>query len=75
MQMNTYKVIFAKNTPISCDQLPGQTSLKSEYYYEHKKGQLIYALINAASEQDALVMAAKIIKEVTERTFGVDYIQ
>lgn len=72
--MNTYKVIFAKNTVISCDLLTGQLILKDGYYYEHKKGQLIYALINAVSEHEAISIACKIVREVTERTFGVDFV-
>jgi len=71
--MNTYKVIFARNVVLSC-VIENHAVLNKEYYYEHDKGQLMYALINAENEADAIHKSNKIIREVTEMIFGNDYI-
>lgn len=72
--MNIYKVIFAKNEVISCHQLDDRVSLKSEYYYEHDKGKIIYALIKAIDEDDAIGKSDAIVKEVRSKVFGNDFI-
>jgi len=71
--MNTYKVIFARNEPLSCE-ITNKVILNGDYDYKHDKGQLIYALIKADSEEDALNKSDKIIKEVTEKVFGSDFV-
>ncbi|MES2704369.1 MAG: hypothetical protein V4649_17140 [Bacteroidota bacterium] len=72
--MNIYKVIFAKNTVIDCHPVDNHFKLEGQYYYEHDKGQPIYAIIKAPSEPDAVQMANGIIREVNEKVFGRDYI-
>jgi hypothetical protein len=72
--MKTYKVIFARNNAIMCELLPHQVKLKNGYYYEHEKGKLIYALIEADSEEEALIIADRIIKEVYIKVFGQDFV-
>jgi hypothetical protein len=71
--MNTYKIIFAKNEVVSCELL-NKVILGKECDYEHDNGRLIYALINAENESDALNKSGKVIKEVTEKVFGNDFV-
>ena len=72
-EMNTYKIIFAWNEVLSCELL-SKVVLGDEYYYEHDKGRLIYALVKAVNESDAISKCDKIIKEVTEKIFGSDFV-
>ena len=72
--MNIYKVIFAKNEVISCDLISNKFELSEDYLYHHDKGQLIYAIIKANSEEDALNKSDQIIKEVAKKVFGIDFI-
>lgn len=72
--MNVYKLIFARNTVVACCLANNQIKLDSEYYYEHDKGKVIYAVVKAPTEDDAIAKGHKIIKEVTEKVFGSDYL-
>ena len=72
--MNVYKLIFAKNTVVSCNHIKNQIKLDAQYYYEHDKGQLIYAIVKASNEDDAIATGNKIVKEVTEKIFGSDFL-
>jgi hypothetical protein len=55
---------------MSCKLLPNHVKLKGSHYYQHDKGCVIYAIIEAPTEADALAKAAEIVQQVTERTFG-----
>jgi len=72
--INVYKVIFAKNRVISCRNAGASASMTTAYHYEHDKGYLIYAIIKAETEADALAIADCIIKDVTEKTLGSDFV-
>lgn len=72
--MNVYKLIFAKNVVISCDLVSGKFELNEDYLYHQDKGQLIYAIVKADNEAEALNKGGQIIKEVTEKIFGIDFI-
>lgn len=74
MKMSIFKVIFAKNKAISCREMDQSVRLQDDYFYEQKNGQPIYAIINAKDENEALRVAEDIVREVTEKTFGSDYI-
>lgn len=71
--MNTYKIIFAKNTVLSCE-IVGNMLINSDHYYEHDKGQLIFALVHAENELDATNKGYKIIREFNEKIFGSDFV-
>jgi hypothetical protein len=61
--MNTYKVIFANNEPIS-SQVSGQRfDHDSEYYYE-LKGQVMYAMVKANNEETAKNAAKRLISNI-----------
>jgi hypothetical protein len=66
--MNTYKIIFAKNTVMTCE-IVNKVVLANDHY-EQQKGHLIYAIIKAESEADAVNKANEMIKVVTENNFG-----
>ena len=72
--MNMYKLIFAKNAVISCDLMTGKFELSQDYMYHQDKGQLIYAIVKADNEEDAINKGGQIVKEVTEKVFGNDFI-
>jgi hypothetical protein len=68
--MNIYRVIFAKNEVLSCMEVSNTTVLNGWYQYEHKNGRLIYAIVQAETEENALTIAHLIIKEVEEQAIG-----
>ena len=72
--MNIYRVIFAKNEILSITEVSNNTVLKGSYQYEHKNGKLIYAIVNAETEENASTIAGMIVKEITKRVFGNDYV-
>jgi hypothetical protein len=72
--MNTYRAIFSKNEIISITEVNDTTIMNGLYQYEHKNGRLIYAVINAETEDNALTMASIIIKEISQMVFGNDYV-
>ncbi len=72
--MNIYKVIFAKNEVIACDLITNKFVLNDDYLYHQVKGQLVYAIIKASSEEEAINKSCEIVKEVTEKVFGNDFI-
>jgi hypothetical protein len=70
--MKVFKVIFAKNEVMACSQVT--INLECDYNYEHDKGQLIYALIKAENETDAVCKSYQIVKELNEKIFGKDFV-
>jgi len=68
--MSIYRVIFVKNEVLSCMEVSDTTVINGWYQYEHKKGRLTYAIIQAETEENALAIANLIIKEVEEQTIG-----
>ncbi len=72
--MSVYKVNFVKKSVVSCTPVVTAIKLDGSYHCEHIGGQPIYALIEAPSEHDAIRVAAQIITEITEKTFGKDYL-
>ena len=73
--MKMYKVIFAKNEVISCQQADPPVSFKGDYNYEWDKGQLIYALIRAENEAEAIGKSDDVVREFLEKIYGKDFIQ
>jgi len=71
--MYTYKIIFAKNEVVSCELL-NEVILGNDYHYEHDKGRLLFALVRAENELDAISKGEKIVREVTENIFGHDFV-
>ena len=72
--MSVYKIIFARNKAMSCQVVKEQIKLQGAYSYEHDKGNLIYALVVADNEEHAMSMGDAIVKEVTDKVFGSDFI-
>lgn len=73
-RMNVYRVIFAKNEILSIKEVNSSDVLNGLYCYEHKNGMLLYAMVKAKTEDNALTIAMMIIKEVRRRVFGTDYV-
>lgn len=51
--MNVFKLTYVNNEPISCKQISNRI-IEGQYTYEYNKGYLIYAIVKAASEEEAL---------------------
>ncbi len=68
--MNIYKIIFAKNEVIACNNVGNNINLNALYHFEQDKGQLIYALIKAEKEEEALRTAKRIVEENTRNIWG-----
>ena len=72
--MNVYRIIFAENEPISCTIANHNTVLNGLYQYEHKNGTVIYAIVNAKNEDNALTIAHFIVREIQQTVFGNDFV-
>ena len=73
--MEIYKLIFAKNNLLTCKEVDNDTySFDGLYHYEHINGVLIYAIVKADSEQEALTYIDIIHKEIYEIMFGIDFV-
>ena len=70
--MKVFKVIFAKNEVMTCSEV--NVNLEGNYDYEHDRGQLIYALIKAENETDAVCKSYEIVKELNDKVFGTDFV-
>ncbi len=73
-KMNVYRIIFADNEAISCTIVDHNTVLNGLYQYEHKNGNLVYAIINAKNEDNALTIANFISTEIKQKLFGTDFL-
>lgn len=73
-EMNTYKLIFAKNEIVTCDLMLTKVEFNGRYTYEKDKRQLIYAIVKAESEEEALKMGKEIISDFKKKTYGEDFI-
>lgn len=56
-----FKVNFAKNTIVSCTLVVRPTKLADKYVCEKVNGKPIYALIEAANEEEARAIADQIL--------------
>jgi hypothetical protein len=68
--MNLYKVIFAKNEPISFHIVSADVSTDNYCYYEHDRGHLIFAMIKAEHEHEAIDMARALVRDVETKVSG-----
>jgi hypothetical protein len=68
--MNMYKVIFAKNEPISVQVVSTDVSNDNYCYYEHDRGHLIFAMMRAESEHEAMEAAKVIGHDMETKVFG-----
>lgn len=66
-----YKIIFSRNEVLVCKQTKAQLprNHKSNIFYEHdaNRKMLIYAIIKAESEHEALTEARKLVAEYTAK--------
>jgi len=74
IELNIYKVIFAKNEIISCVRVEDSVESFGHYQYVHDKGQLIFAIIKANDEAEAAAVARQIIKDVETQKSGSSFI-
>ena len=72
--MRTYKIVYAKNSIISCTTVEESVMLNGLSYYEHENGQLIFAIVKAENEKEAARLGNNLIKEVSEKVWGTEYI-
>lgn len=63
--MPIYKISFLKNEILSITTAEPNSQFDGTYFFEHDKGQLIFAIIRADSENTARLLADDIIKTVT----------
>lgn len=66
--MSVFRIVFAKNEIISCKETTHDL-LSDIPYYEHKNGQVIFALVKAENEEDATAKARTIAEQV-EQSYG-----
>jgi len=62
-----YRISFVKNAALTCKVVTDEPSFIGAYHYEHKQGNLIYAIIKAENEDNAITVANFIVKEVSEK--------
>jgi hypothetical protein len=61
-----YKIVFAKNRIVSCNETL-EKAVTDEPYYEHRNGQLTYAIILADNESQARSIAKYLALELMQR--------
>jgi hypothetical protein len=66
--MRYYRVVYAKNRIISCEETL-EKIVGEEPYYEHNKGQLKFAIIRADNESQARSIAKYLAIELMQK-FG-----
>ena len=71
--MTVYRIVFANNEIVSSNPETVHAHFNGEYYYEHNKGKLVFALVKAETEENALTIGDIIIKEVKLKVFGNDF--
>ncbi|MCD6013768.1 MAG: hypothetical protein K0Q79_3630 [Flavipsychrobacter sp.] len=62
--MNIYRITYIKNEVALCKEVNNTNEFNGIYHYEHDKGNLIYAIVKAENEENALTIAMFIAKEV-----------
>ena len=67
LNMNIYKIIFAKNAIVDCQVVDRKIKLNSDCLYEHANGNLIYALIKAKNESEAITKSNEIIRDFVKK--------
>ncbi len=65
--MNIYKITYIRNEAALCKEITTTTELVGLYHYEHTHGNLIYAIVKAENEDNALTIAKFISKEVKDK--------
>jgi hypothetical protein len=64
--MKIYKIVFVNNQPIDCKEITDGIVQDGKYHYVHSNGKLIYAIVKANSEADALRMTNEMAAELKE---------
>ncbi len=72
--MKTFRIVFAKNEILTCKEAENNSNLNGSSYYEHENGNLIFAIVKAPGEEEAINMAKRIVQEVKERVYGSEFI-
>jgi hypothetical protein len=67
--MQVYKITFSNNEVLACTLFYGR-DIEGQYSCEHHNGYLIYALVKASSEEEALKISQKIIVKFLEGRLG-----
>jgi len=65
--MKLYKLTFARNDMLLLKEVTEAHGLNGLYHYEHNNGNLIYAIVRAGSEYEALAFVDVILDEITEK--------
>lgn len=63
--MSYYRIIFARNHIISCTETDSVPANEIPHY-EHKHGQMIFALVEAGGEEEARAIALKFVAQLKE---------
>lgn len=71
--MKTYKLIFVRNNIVTCQMVNDKANMNGNYYYEHDRGHLIYAIVKADNELNAYNVGKQIVREVSDTVLGTDY--
>ena len=64
--MKYYRVVYAENRIISCEETP-EKIVGNEPYYEHNNGQLSFAVIRADNESQARSIAKYLAIELMQK--------
>ena len=67
--MQVYKITFSNNAVLACTPFYGR-DIDGQYSYEHHNGYLIYALVKASSEEEALKICEQIIVKFSADHMG-----
>lgn len=73
MSVKIFRLIYANNEVIACTDVSSNVGLNGVYHYEHKGGKLIYAVVKAESEENAITIGNFITREVSELLYDKDF--
>ena len=64
--MKFFKITFVNNEPISCKEITTGVMQDGTYHFLHAKGKMIYAIVAAESEGEALRISNEKMIEFTK---------
>lgn len=64
--MPFYRVVFANNIIVSCEEEKNLVPYNQEVYYEQDKGKLIFAYIKSDTFIGAVQMATELVEKVVQ---------
>lgn len=63
--MKIFRLLYTNNEVVTCTDVSNYVGLNGIYHYEHRNGSLVYAIVKAANEDNAITIGNFITKELS----------